>query len=348
MKSFDNLELEKGMYQEASKKGKTFTQILEENDPSEQYKGTAHEGLDAFQRQLKRHNIKISGTGSDVVSKFYQTFESSILFPEFIDRTVREGMEEGNILKDIVGTSRKIDAMSYTALYVDDFNEEDIELDDIAEGAEFPETTINLRKQNTQFYKRGRALKISYEALKLASIDVFRLHLRKIGVGIGKQQLRDALYILINGDGNDNAANVLEVGKGVIGGTSGKLTYSELVKFYMEFLQVYDVNTALAPKDVLTDILLMEEFKDPQAGFNYQKTGEMVNPLGSKWLRADMLDNGVIIGLDKRYCLEEVTVANTMVEYDKIINRQLERAVISETKGFNKLYKDSAKILKIK
>ena len=61
---YDNLRLEKGMYNEA---GRTFTQVLEREDPSERYKGTDLEGLDAYQRQLKRFGIKVRGEGSDVV-----------------------------------------------------------------------------------------------------------------------------------------------------------------------------------------------------------------------------------------------------------------------------------------
>ena len=52
----DTIKLEKGMYQEA---GRSFTQVLERLDPSEQYKGTGMEGLDAFQRQLKRFDIHV-------------------------------------------------------------------------------------------------------------------------------------------------------------------------------------------------------------------------------------------------------------------------------------------------
>ena len=55
-----------GMYNEA---GRSFTQVLEREDPSEQYKGTALEGLDAYQRQLKRFDIKVKGAGSDAVEK---------------------------------------------------------------------------------------------------------------------------------------------------------------------------------------------------------------------------------------------------------------------------------------
>ena len=50
MAFYETLKLEKGMY---SAPGKSFTQALEELDPSENYRGTPLEGLDAYQRQLK-------------------------------------------------------------------------------------------------------------------------------------------------------------------------------------------------------------------------------------------------------------------------------------------------------
>ena len=65
--SFDNIKLEKGMYGT----GRSFTQTLESIDPSENYKGTSLEGLDAYQRQLKRFDIKVSGADSSTVSKFF-------------------------------------------------------------------------------------------------------------------------------------------------------------------------------------------------------------------------------------------------------------------------------------
>ena len=83
---YDNLKLDKGMYQEA---GSTFTQVLERQDPSDQYKGTSLEGLDAFQRQLKRFDIRVKGAGSDVVEKFFRTADSAVLFPEYIARSGR-------------------------------------------------------------------------------------------------------------------------------------------------------------------------------------------------------------------------------------------------------------------
>ena len=103
---FDNLRLEKGMYNEA---GRSFTQVLEREDPSEQYKGTALEGLDAYQRQLKRFDIKVKGAGSDAVEKFFATSQSAVLFPEYIARSVRQGMEEANLLPHITAAVTRFD-----------------------------------------------------------------------------------------------------------------------------------------------------------------------------------------------------------------------------------------------
>ena len=64
---YENLKLEKGMYGRSSR---SFSQALEELDPSEHYRGTPLEGLDAFQRQLKRFDIHVKGAGSDMVEKF--------------------------------------------------------------------------------------------------------------------------------------------------------------------------------------------------------------------------------------------------------------------------------------
>ena len=110
---FENIRLEKGMY---GRPGKSFSQTLEELDPSESYRGTAMEGLDAFQRQLKRFDIKVKGIGSDRVEKFFHTTDSAVLFPEFVSRVVRQGMEEGSILKDITATVTRFDGMDYRSI----------------------------------------------------------------------------------------------------------------------------------------------------------------------------------------------------------------------------------------
>ena len=109
MANFQNIRLEKGMYQVPG----GICAALEQADPSENYKGTSLEGLDAFQRQLKRFDIKVMGRNSDPVAKFFSTSDSSVLFPEYISRTVRTGMEEADILGKLIATVTKIDSLDY-------------------------------------------------------------------------------------------------------------------------------------------------------------------------------------------------------------------------------------------
>ena len=110
--AYDNLKLEKGLYTT----GKSFTQALEALDPSENYVGTELEGLDAYQRQLKRFNIKVSGFDSDCVAKFFTTSDSAALFPEYISRAVRQGIDSNNTVDKIVATTTTIDSLDYRSV----------------------------------------------------------------------------------------------------------------------------------------------------------------------------------------------------------------------------------------
>lgn len=92
---YNNIKLEKGLY---SITGKTFTQALAELDPDANYENTELKGLDAFERQLKRFDIKVKGANSDRVEKFFISTESAVLFPEYIRRTVKQGMDEASIM----------------------------------------------------------------------------------------------------------------------------------------------------------------------------------------------------------------------------------------------------------
>ena len=201
--SYDNLKLDKGMYQEA---GRSFSQVLERQDPSEQYKGTSLEGLDAFQRQLKRFDIKVKGAGSDVVEKFFRTADSAVLFPEYIARSVRQGMEEGDILPHITAAVTRFDGMDYRSITAEAGGDSK-QLRHVEEGAAIPATTIQVQSNLVKLHKRGRMLVASYEAVRYQKLDLFSVTLRQIGAHIARAQLEDAVDVLKNGDGNGNAMN---------------------------------------------------------------------------------------------------------------------------------------------
>ena len=329
---YDNLRLEKGMYRQG---GMSFTQVLESLDPSENYRGTALEGTDAFQRQLKRFGIRAKGAGSSPVEKFFATMDSAVLFPEYIARTVRQGMEENDILPSIVATTTVIDAMDYRSIYSVP-TEADKELKDVAEGASIPTTEVKTKEHLVSLTKRGRMLVASYEAIRFQKLDLFGVMLRQIGAYIQKQQLADAVDVLMNGDGNSNAAKIFTVGTAPMSGTKGKLAYDQMVEFWGQF-DPYTMNTILCSTGTMTNILKISELQNPLTGLNFQGTGKLTTPLGAQLHRTSAVEDGLIIGLDNRYALELVKAGDVMVEYDKLIDQQLERAAISSISGFAKI-----------
>ena len=340
--SYDNLRLEKGMYRQ---EGMNFTQVLESLDPSENYRGTALEGTDAFQRQLKRFGILAKGPGSSPVEKFFRTMDSAVLFPEYIARTVRQGMEENDILPSIVATTTTIDAMDYRSIY-SDASDEDKALKAVEEGAAIPETEVKTKEHLVQLHKRGRMLVASYEALRFQKLDLFSVMLRQIGSHIHKMQLQDAINVLMQGDGNNNAATTYAVGTSPISGTAGKLGYDQLVEFWGQF-DPYTMNTILCSTGTMTQLLKIPELQNPVAGLNFQGTGAIGTPLGAKLHRTSVLEDGKLIGLDNRYALEHIRCGDVLVEYDKLIDRQLERAAITAISGFGKICTDAAAVLSV-
>ena len=337
---YENVKLEKGMYGQS---GKSFLKVLESLDPTESYKGTALEGLDAFQRQLKRFDIHVKGAGSDMVEKFFHTSESSVLFPEFVSRVVRQGMES-DILPDITATVTNFDGMDYRSI-ASVPTDDDKELKRVEEGASIPTTSIRTQENLVRLHKRGRMLVASYEAIRFQRLDLFSVTLRQIGAYIARMHLKDAIDVLMNGDGNNNAAQVFTVGSGPISGTAGALSYDALVDFWSQFAP-YALNT-LVVGDAMADILKLKEMQDGTAGLTFQGTGKLVTPMGATLVRSSAVPAGTILGLDKNYALELVRASDVLVEYDKLIDRQLERAAITSISGFAKIFQDATKVLKL-
>ncbi|MCI8687542.1 MAG: phage major capsid protein [Lawsonibacter sp.] len=331
---YDNLKLDKGMYQEA---GRSFSQVLERLDPSERYKGTALEGLDAFQRQLKRFDIKVRGAGSDVVEKFFRTSDAAVLFPEYISRTVRQGMEEGDILPQITAAVTTIEGLDYRSITSEAAGEEK-ELKEVEEGNAIPETTIKVQANLVKLHKRGRMLVATYEAVRFQKLDLFSVTLRQIGAHIARTHLEDAVKVLIDGDGNDNPAE-----KTSLGGST--FDYNVLVEFWAKF-DPYVMNTLLVSGDVMLQMLKLPEFQNPLTGLNFQGTGKLTTPLGAALLRTGVLPAKTAVGLDRRFALEMVQSGDVMVEYDKLIDRQLERAAITTISGFAKVFTKASQVLK--
>ena len=326
--NFDNIRLDKGLYTT----GKSFSDALESIDPSENYIGTELEGLDAFQRQLKRFDIKVSGKNSDPIEKFFRTADAATLFPEYVSRSVAQGIENSSILDSIVATTTKIEGLDYRSVTTEG-GEEAYAPSLIAEGAFIPETKIVTKTKLVSLHKCGRLLSASYEAIRFQRLDLFTVALKQIGAGIARAQLAQAIDVLINGDGNNNSASS-------VAASGADITYADLINIWNS-LSPHSLTTLIASPDIMSKLLALPEFRDSYKGLDFHATGKMITPLGAELFKSENVPEQSIIGFDKSCALEKVEAMPVTTEFDKLIDRQLERAAITTIAGFSKIYDNS-------
>ena len=329
---YKNIRVDKSLY----KNENGFSAALEKLDPSEQYVGSELAAMDAFSRQLKRFGIKVNGAGSSTVAKFFSTADSAALFPEYVSRAVAAGSKDESVIEQIISARTEISSMDYRSITTDLRDPSGISYTHtIGEGEEIPTTNITLNENLVTLNKRGRLLRASYEAIKFQRLDVFTVALKQIGAFIAKAQLRDAMGVLIG-----SGANAAEV----ITQSGAELSYTDLLALWSRF-EDFEMNVLLASPSTAARILNIPELRDPLAGLGFASGGGLGTPLGAKLIKTAATPDDKIIALDRRFALEMVSAGGVQVEYDKLIDSQLERASVTSICGFSKLFPEAVKVL---
>lgn len=315
---YNDVKLEKGMYHLA---GKSFLQALEEADPAAQYTGTPLAKLDAYERQLKRFDIRVSGAGCDRVEKFFTTTESAVLFPEFVRRAVVQGMREA-VLGEITAVVTRCESNRYQGCVL-------TETDDYSttnEGAAMPDSTITESSSVVTLSKYGRTIKASYEAVRQQKLDVFALMLRRVG-----RELADSV--------TGAAVSALKTAAASTSVT-GTLAYSDLAGLYGSF-SGFDMKAVLASPAVMAEILVMDQMLEASS----EDVTEIRLPFGARLINCKQLDDNTIIGLDTDFALEQIQSSDVVLETDKLIDRQLDCIGVSVNAGFRVLMTGAVKKL---
>ncbi len=318
---YNNVKLEKGMYHLANM---SFSDALEQADPSEQYQGSPLASLDAFERQLKRFDIHMNGEHCDLVEKFFTTTESAVLFPEFVRRAVKQGMEE-SILPELCAAVTRVNATSYKGFAID---ETDGGYDTTTgQGEDLKITAITEDTTGIGLDKYGRVITASYEIVRQQRIDIFAVALRAIGHKLAGAIAGAALEKL--------ADSVTPI---TIAGST--LAYADLVALYSQFTD-FDMTTMIASPTNISAILAMTQMADRPLDAN----GNIRLPFGAKLLKDATMSDTVIIGISKDFALECVTGSDVILETDQLINCQLDRIAVSVRIGFQPLMDGAVAVL---
>ena len=307
MSNFDNITLEKGMYEAGN-----FSDVLESMDPSENYYGTALQDLDAFSRQLKRYDIKVSGNNSDTVEKFFATSNSAVLFPEYVRRCVQIGIDENSVMPYLVANTIDVDGFDYRSVYTELNNKQ---------------ASLNMRTYHDLVPRRkcGRNLMTSYEPLRFQRIPTLTKVLQQIGCYIAKCQFGAAVELL--GDCED-------IGKNNIRSIITKLTKSLYAK------NGYKLSTMICSSSELESLLKYLGSAITHKDNNYYCGDTKILIFPNKPYNR-------VVGMDNRFALEMVRFGSIHVDYERLIDKQFENTGIYSFFGFSLLCPDAVATMEL-
>ncbi|MBR7083921.1 MAG: hypothetical protein IKI37_01905 [Oscillospiraceae bacterium] len=322
MYQYESVKLEKGMYHLTNK---SFLQALEEADPSSQYSGSPLANLDAYERQLKRFDIHVSGSNCDKVEKFFTTTESAVLFPEFIRRAILQGMED-TFLPEIVALESKTNCSSY---YGCDFSDSNAYTTTSA-GNALPITSIIEAISTTSLLKYGRNIQATYEAIRQQRLNIYERILRRVGMRLAGSIAERAITVLKNVSNNTTKISV----------ATANFNYNNLVALYGGFTS-FKMKILLASPANIAKILTMSQMIE----ISSQNVNEIRMPFGTKLITCAQIDDNTILGLDSDFALEQIQNGDLVLETDKIIERQLDSITVSASMNFRPFIADATRQL---
>lgn len=268
------------------------------------------------------------------VDRFFQSDPNAKwLFPDIVREAVLTGLTRKPVYPKLIVRDESVAGTAYDVPFVNE-NPDEEELRTVGEGAAIPESEILYGDRIVRLDKKGRGIVASYEAVRRMSVDMLRVHLRRMGERLGRNLDARLAEVLVDGDNSGTtAAPTLNTA------TSGAWVYEDIVKGFLELTlgQYFTPTHMIANSDLVENILSMTEFKDA-ALFDFAKSGNLPTPLGVSLVPlADQPDDKLTI-LDANYAVQKLTEQDLLVESDKLINQQWDRTFITVVTDFAVVY----------
>jgi hypothetical protein len=363
----NDVKLTPDLYAAAYDNGYSFTQLLENIDPTP-LSGPGSE-LDAFERQLMRFGIQTKndpkrGISSSRGDLFFQSNqpEARILFPEFLNRVARVAvMAQDDILNQLVtGMETISDNGIYRALYIDDTAAQRKTYRAGERGA-FPVTKISWSEKATTLAKYGVTLEMSYEFVRRATLPLISLLIGRIMLEVRVDEITEAINALLLGDGSGHSSggaiastNLSSYQGGSPGGIKD-MSYAGYLGWLYAFWPGACSTVIGNPKGIVGVLTVPKPTVDPI--FLYSLLDKSVLGGQPRLINGRLSDNvgfvihdsiadDILLGIDNRYALIGYREAGTdLTETNKIINGQWNEIVISNTIGFQTLFASARKKL---
>ena len=262
------------------------------------------------------------------------------LFPEVVREAVVAGMRQNPRYPGLIARDERVTGAVYDVPYVTESPGEE-ELRQVAEGGAIPESVIRYGDRVVRLDKKGRGVIASYEVIRRMSVDILRIHLRRMGERLGRNLDARLAHVLAYGDGSGvTAPETMEAEE------AGAWSYRDLVNGYLQLLlgNGFTPTHVLAGPEATTTILMMEQLSNVLL-FDFARTGTLPTPLGMKLVPLpDQPDNRITL-LDAGYAAQKLTEQDLLLENDKLIHQQWDRAYLTVVTDFAILYERARVVL---
>ncbi|MFC1555121.1 hypothetical protein ACFL7D_10830 [candidate division KSB1 bacterium] len=328
------------LYNEANEKKVSISQLLEELDPTprDQF-GRPQWALDAFERQLMLFGIR-SGEYNSITTQQLFGGRGMILAPEWFRRQIIKGMQLYADADDLVAVSSKVKGPSFQPLYIKNPSDKGKSLAKFSQGSSMPRVSVLYRDKSINLNDYGRAFDFTYKVIQHCDLSELKVILWYVGYNIQNDKMGAIYNLVMSGDGTVGTSN------SVPAGTSGlsNLTYDDLVDLFISF-RPFKMTRLIVSTAVEAAILKLSEFKDPQAGFSFQRTGDVMTPLGAKIAVYTEASDNYIAAIDHRFAVKKGYDQELIIEHDKIIDRKIEQTAVSQELGYSVFLEDARKYL---
>ena len=331
-------------------------------------------GLDGYEQTLFHLNLPVrndfqNGVSLQAASETFQMHPGTrALFPEVIDDVLKFASRQDNIetTDGMVANTRTTSGTQVLSTVMDDDkNERDTFV--IAEMSNIPVRTVKASSKTVTFYKHGSGIRTTYEFTRRASLDLLVPFANRIGRELEISKVAVATQTLVNGDGVNGAAPVVNQSSfNTVVGTAavdGQINWTHLLYWLMDRAKKgVPVDTLLMNWDAYFQWTLMFSSQLPNtngvraidnlaaAGVDAQRNPNglaallKITPVLSTSMAA-----GTILGYSKGDTLEEMIEAGSDIqETERAIRNQTISYFKTQNSGYRLVFTDTRSIFKFK
>lgn len=158
------------------------------------------------------------------------------LFPAWLETTLREAAYGQNMISYLCDTTQGVDSNIVKSAMLDLMsaeNKPNLKKMRVTEGADLPLAKIKVGEKAISLWKYGRAIEMTYEAMRRMRIDMFTKHINAIASDMAFQNMSAAIDVLQNGDGNSNSAEKIAT-LASVSAITGESVVSFLIDYWMK------------------------------------------------------------------------------------------------------------------